>query len=123
PRLQPHQAGNRQDARQGRGEAGEDRPRSLPAPCASLADSPRTIHLQGAAARVLALPGGPLVPLPEQGARTARWQRQAAVVSVIDAKGRIERRIAMSRSFPVLPIVAMALPLAACQQPVDSAPQ
>ena len=29
----------------------------------------------------------------------------------------------MSRSFPVLPIVAMALPLAACQQPVDSAPQ
>ena len=29
----------------------------------------------------------------------------------------------MSRSFPVLPIVAVALPLAACQQPVDSAPQ
>ena len=29
----------------------------------------------------------------------------------------------MSRSFPVLPIVAMALPLAACQQPVESAPQ
>ena len=49
--------------RRGRGQAGEDRAAAVPPRRASLADPARPLHLQGAPARMLALPGDRPLPL------------------------------------------------------------
>ena len=68
PRLQPHRPRARQDGRRGRSQAREDRPAALPPRRAPLADPARPLHLQGAAARMLALPGDRPLPLQAEDA-------------------------------------------------------
>ena len=78
PRRQPHRPRQGQDARRGRGQAGKARAAALSAGSPPLADPARPLHLQGAPARMLALPGGRPVRLSPQDAarrrsKAGRW--------------------------------------------------
>ena len=98
-------ASRRARRRRGRGQARKDRPAALPPRRAPLADPARPLHLQGAAARMLALPGDRPLPLQAEdaaargaakstAARTGRPSSSAART----AKGRTASTPTASRS-------------------------